>query len=114
AGVIAILTTLGTMNAYIAGTAKLGAALARDQALPGALATGAQAGGVPRRSLSIVAAISATVFVFAALTHSHVQPLVLSTTACLGAVYALGSAAGARLLRHSTRGGTAAALASLD
>ncbi|WP_073760504.1 APC family permease [Streptomyces sp. CB02923] len=113
AGVIAVLTTLGTMNAYIAGTAKLGAALARDGALPRALGRGAEAGGLPRRSLSVVAAISGAVFIAAAIAQSDVQPLVLSTTACLGAVYALGSAAGARLLRHSTRWGTAAATVSL-
>ncbi|MEW1653785.1 amino acid permease [Streptomyces sp. NPDC093707] len=113
ASVIAILTTLGTMNAYIAGTAKLGAALARDGALPGALGSGAEAGGVPRRSLSVVGAISGTVFLVAAATKSEVQPLVLSTTACLGAVYAIGSAAGARLLRHGTRWGMAAAMTSL-
>ncbi|MFF9482215.1 APC family permease [Streptomyces sp. NPDC014733] len=113
AGVIAILTTLGTMNAYIAGTAKLGAALARDGALPRALGTGAEPGGVPRRSLAVVAAIATTVFTAATLTRAPVQPLVLSTTACLGAVYAVGSAAGARILRTRTRRGTAAALVSL-
>ncbi|MEU3713675.1 APC family permease [Streptomyces catenulae] len=113
AGVIAILTTLGTMNAYIAGTAKLGAALARDGALPRALGTGAEPGGVPRRSLAVVAAIAAAVFLAATLTGTPVQPLVLSTTACLGAVYALGSAAGARILRPYTRWGTAAAVVSL-
>ncbi|GAA3161795.1 MULTISPECIES: APC family permease [Streptomyces] len=113
AGVIAVLTTLGTMNAYIAGTAKLGAALARDGALPPALGSGAEPGGVPRRSLTVVAAIAATVFTAATITHTPVQPLVLSTTACLGAVYAVGSAAGARLLRPHTPWGTAAALTSL-
>ncbi|MFB7630285.1 APC family permease [Streptomyces sp. NPDC056149] len=113
ASVIAILTTLGTMNAYIASTAKLGAALSRDGALPRGLGSGAEAGGVPRRSLAIVGVISGTVFVYAALTKSDVQPLVLCTTACLGAVYALGSAAGAKLLRDSTRWGTSAAIASL-
>lgn len=109
ASVVAVLITLGTINAYVASTAKLGAALARDGALPRRLASGAQAGGVPRASLLIVAVICCGVFVAAAVTRMDVQPLVLSTTACLGAVYAIGSAAGVRLLRRTSRAGVVAA-----
>jgi amino acid efflux transporter len=113
AGVAALLITLGTMNAYVASTAKLGAALARDGALPARLACGAQAGGVPRRSLLVVAVISGSAFAVAAATRMNVQPLVLSTTACLGAVYAIGCAAGARLLWRTTKLGGVAAVSAL-
>ncbi|GAA1894413.1 APC family permease [Streptantibioticus ferralitis] len=109
ASVVAVLITLGTINAYVASTAKLGAALARDGALPRRLASGAQPGGVPRGSLLTVAAISSGVFIAAAVTRMDLQPLVLSTTACLGAVYAIGSAAGVRLLRRTSRAGVVAA-----
>jgi amino acid efflux transporter len=113
ASVAALLITLGTINAYVASTAKLGAALARDGALPAHLARGAQAGGVPRRSLLVVAVVSGSVFVIAAATRMNVQPLVLSTTACLGAVYAVGCAAGAQLLRRTTKLGAVAAVSAL-
>ncbi|WP_269858312.1 APC family permease [Streptomyces sp. RPT161] len=113
AGVVALLITLGTINAYVASTAKLGAALARDGALPHRLASGAQAGGVPRRSLLVVAAISGSVFTVATVTRMDVKLLVLSTTACLSAVYAIGSAAGARLLWRTSRPGAVAALFAL-
>ena len=52
AAVVAPLLTFGTMNAYLAGASKLGAALGRDRALPGWLAHGLVAGEVPRRSLA--------------------------------------------------------------
>ena len=113
ASVVAVLTTLGTMNAYIASTAKLGAALARDGSLPGRLGKGVEAGGVPRRSLAVVATVSGGVFVVTAVTRLSVEPLVLSTTACFASVYAVGAAAGIRLLRHKSRSGLVSAVAAL-
>ncbi len=113
ASVVALLITLGTINAYVASTAKLGAALARDGALPSCLAAGAEAGGVPRRSLLLVAVVSGGVFTAAAMTRTDVKLLVLSTTACLSAVYAIGSAAGAKLLWGTSRAGAVAALLAL-
>jgi amino acid efflux transporter len=59
AAAAAILLTLGAMNAYYAGAAKLGAALGRDGALPGWLARGSSAGEVPRRSLAVVSTLGA-------------------------------------------------------
>ena len=56
AAAAALLLTFGTMNAYYAGAAKLGAALGRDGALPAWLAAGASAGEVPRRSLAVIRA----------------------------------------------------------
>ena len=56
--VAALLLTFGTINAYFAGAAKLGAALGRDGALPAWLAHGNQAGDVPRRSLALIADVS--------------------------------------------------------
>jgi amino acid efflux transporter len=97
AAAAALLLTLGTMNAYFAGAAKLGAALGRDGALPGWLAEGSRAGDVPRRSLAVVAGL-------ATLVSAGVgpKPLVLLTTGSFVTVYALGTAAALRLLpRHS-------------
>ena len=53
AAVAAVLLTLGVMNTYHAGAAKLGAALGRDAALPAWFAKGSQAGEIPRRSLAL-------------------------------------------------------------
>ena len=53
--VVAVLLSVGAINAYFAGGARLGAALARDGSLPVWLAQGSTAGEVPRRSLALVA-----------------------------------------------------------
>ena len=52
--VVAVLLTVGAVNAYFAGGARLGAALGRDGALPAWFARGSTAGEVPRRSLGFV------------------------------------------------------------
>jgi amino acid efflux transporter len=108
AAVVAVLLTLGTMNAYFAGAAKLGAALGRDGALPAWLARGSVAGEVPRRSLGLLSALAFVALAVVAATHVSVRPLVLLTTALLVAVYAVGVAAAVRLLPLRTRAGTAA------
>jgi amino acid efflux transporter len=102
AAVAALLLTLGTMNAYFAGAAKLGAALGRDGALPPWLAQGSRAGDVPRRSLFVIAALATFALVVVVLAGVGPKPLVLLTTGSFVTVYALGTAAALRLLpRHS-------------
>lgn len=98
AALAAILLTLGTMNAYYAGAAKLGAALGRDGALPGWLARGSSAGEVPRRSLAVVSTMGASALLISAAVDIGARPLVLLTTGCFVAVYAVGTAAALRLL----------------
>ncbi|HEY3597296.1 MAG TPA: amino acid permease [Paraburkholderia sp.] len=98
AAVAALLLTLGTMNAYFAGAAKLGAALGRDGALPGWLAEGSRAGDVPRRSLMVVAALAALALCAVVMAGLGPRPLVLLTTGSFVTVYALGTAAAIRLL----------------
>lgn len=104
----ALLLTLGTMNAYYAGTAKLGAALGRDGALPAWLARGSTAGDVPRRSLALVSGLSALALAATAVTGVGPKPLVLLTTGSFAAVYALGTAAALRLLPPRSRARLAA------
>jgi amino acid efflux transporter len=111
AAVAAVVLTLGVMNAYCAGAAKLGAALARDGALPGWFARGSRAGEVPRRSLTLVAGLSALGVAVTAAFHLGTEPLVLLTTGSFVAVYALGTAAAVRLLPRRTWGRRAALLA---
>jgi amino acid efflux transporter len=98
AAAAALLLTFGAMNAYYAGAAKLGAALGRDGALPAWLTRGSVAGEVPRRSLSVVSTLSFLALFAVVATRLGAQPLVLLTTGCFVAVYAMGVAAAIRLL----------------
>jgi amino acid efflux transporter len=103
----AVLLTLGTMNAYYAGVAKLGAALGRDGALPGWLARGSTVGEVPRRSLMFVSALTIPGLVATAAFHVQTQTLVSLTAGLIVTVYAIGVTAAFRLLPRG-KGRTAA------
>ena len=111
AAVAALLLTAGTMNAYFAGAAKLGAALGRDGALPAWLAHGSEAGGIPRRSLLLLVALTFIVLIATAVAHVRVEALVLMTTGAFVIVYILGTAAALRLLQPGTWGRRAALFA---
>jgi amino acid efflux transporter len=111
AATAALLLTAGTMNAYFAGAAKLGAALGRDEALPAWFAHGSEAGGIPRRSLLSLAALTLIVLIATAVAHLRVEALVLMTTGAFVVVYILGTAAALRLLEPGTWGRRAALLA---
>jgi amino acid efflux transporter len=111
AAVLAVLLTLGTMNAYFAGSAKLGAALARDGALPGWFVRGSVAGQVPRRSLLVQVCGAFVVLAVVVATDSGVKPLVLLTTGLFVAVYAVGVAAAVRLLPRGSLARVAALVA---
>ncbi|MFF5228525.1 APC family permease [Dactylosporangium sp. NPDC000521] len=98
----AVLLTLGTMNAYYAGAAKLGAALGRDRALPAWFGRGSGTGEVPRRSLAVVAALGGASLLLVAATGTGTRPLVLLTSGAFVLVYVLGTAAALRLLPRRT------------
>jgi amino acid efflux transporter len=108
AAVAALLLTFGTMNAYYAGAAKLGAALGRDGALPGWLARGSRAGEVPRRSLAVNAGLSFLALGVVVAAGVGAKPLVLLTTGAFVTVYAIGVAAALRLLPRGSAGRVAA------
>jgi amino acid efflux transporter len=94
--------SLGAMNAYFAGGARLGAALGRDGALPVWFARGSSAGTVPRRSLAVVTGCSLGVLLVLAVTGQPVESTVLLTTGAFTLVYVVGTAAAVRLLPRST------------
>lgn len=112
AAAAALPLTLGVLNAYYAGAAKLGAALARDGALPGALARGSVAGEVPRRSLSLLSGLALAAVLLVVAFDVGVEPLVFLTTGLFVVVYAVGVAAAVRLLprRSAARGAAKVAL----
>jgi amino acid efflux transporter len=101
--VVAVLLTVGAMNAYYAGGSRLGAALARDGALPAYLAKGSGAGEVPRRSLGLIAGQSVLWLVATEVLHLGLTPLMLLATGCFTLVYVLGTGAAVRLLPRGTR-----------
>jgi amino acid efflux transporter len=98
--VVAVLLTLGAMNAYFAGGSRLAAALAREGALPGWLAPGSGAGEVPRRGVVVIAAAATLSLLVTATLGLGLAPLMLLATGCFTLVYALGTASALRLLRR--------------
>ncbi len=98
----AILLTLGAMNAYFAGSSRLGASLAREGALPAGLAAGSGPGEVPRRSLTLVTVLSFGALLVTALLDLGMEALMLLATGCFTLVYVLGTASALRLLPRGT------------
>jgi amino acid efflux transporter len=84
------------MHTYIAGGARLGTALARDGALPAALARG-------RRSLALLAIATAALTAVVLPTDLGLDPLMRVTAACLAAVTLIGTASATRLLTGRAR-----------
>ncbi|GAA2651637.1 APC family permease [Paractinoplanes durhamensis] len=98
--VVAVLLTVGAVNAYLAGTSRLGAALARDGALP------ARIFGTQRKSLTFVLVASLVSVTLPVGLHT----MMLLVTGCFTLVYVLGTASALRLLpRGASRRGAAVA-----
>lgn len=108
--VVALLLTVGAINAYMAGGAKLGAALGRDGALPTWFARGSSAGEVPRRSLAVVIGLALLSVGVTVVVDLDLHASVLLTTGSFTLVYLLGTAAALRLLPRGTWAHTAAAI----
>ena len=109
--VLALALTMGTMNVYYGGAAKLSAALAEERALPGWLAGGR--GEVPHRPLALLA-ISGVVLLAALDAGAFgVEALVRATSACFVAVYVLALGSAVRILDGPARGCAAVALAGV-
>ncbi|QXJ22916.1 amino acid permease [Actinomadura graeca] len=97
-GGAALVLSFVAMNTYVAGGARLGAALARDGALPAVLARGSAPGQVPRRSLAVLAVPTAALSLAVLPTGVGLGPLMRVTAACLAAVTVIGMASATRLL----------------
>lgn len=104
AALAALLLTFGVVNTYLASSANLGAALARDGALPAPLSRGGAAGEVPRRSLAVVAGLALLLLVAVLSAGVGPKPLVLMTTGMFVTVYAVGVASALRLLPRRSVG----------
>lgn len=95
---VAGLLALGAITSYLAGASRLGAALARDGALPSWLAKANRPGEVPRRSLGLLALLSLCVSIWAISTRAELGAIMLAASACFIAVTVAGLIAGIRLL----------------
>jgi amino acid efflux transporter len=107
--VLAAALTMGTMNVYLGGAAKLAASLAADDVLPAWLAGG---GGrsVPRRPLIAIAVIAGAVLLGLLAGVSTTTDLVRATSALFITVYLLAIVSAIRVLGGHAR---LAAIASL-
>ncbi|SDD02117.1 APC family permease [Glycomyces harbinensis] len=99
----AAVLCLGAVNTFIAGASRLGAALARDGAMPAPLAKGHQPGRTPHRSLALLATLTAIVLTAAVTWQLDLDQLMRATSASLAAVTTLACAAAVRLLHGRAR-----------
>ena len=103
---LAVLLTMGTMNAYVAAAVRLAGALAGEGSAPAAL-------GRPSRALGLFAAIGAVLRVPLAADGLSVAGLVRACSASFVAVYVTATAAGVRLLGGAARASAAVAFAAV-
>jgi amino acid efflux transporter len=108
--VLAVALTMGTMNVYLGGAAKLAASLAEEGSLPGWLAQGAPR-SVPRRPLALIAVLGVTILVALVAGFSGTSDLIRATSACFVAVYVLALGSAVRILDGGGRVAAAIALA---
>jgi amino acid efflux transporter len=103
---LAVLLTMGAMNAYVAAAVKLAGALAEEGSAPKALAD-------PRRALATIAAAGAVLLVPLGADLLSVDGLVRACSASFVAVYVIATAAGIRLLDGAARGAAAVAFVAV-
>jgi amino acid efflux transporter len=109
---LAVALTMGTMNVYVASSARLAANLAQQHALPAWLGQG-QDRDVPLRPLATLAVTSAILLAALAVGVTGTTELVRATSACFVAVYLLVLASTVLVLRGRPRAVAATALAAM-
>jgi amino acid efflux transporter len=100
--VLAVALTMGTMNVYLSGSAKLMASLAADGDLPRWLA-GDSERSVPRRPLALYTVTTVLLLGLLVAGFSNTGDLVRATSACFIAVYLLAVLSAARILTGRLR-----------
>lgn len=108
--VLAVCLTMGTMNVYMGGAAKLAAALAASGSLPGWLA-GDAARSIPRRPLAVLGVCGAALLGALVAGVGSPEVLVRATSACFVAVYLAATASAVRILEGRARAAAAVSLA---
>ncbi len=110
--VLAVALTMGTMNVYLGGSAKLMASLAADGDLPRWLA-GDSERSVPRRPLALYTVTTVILLGLLVAGFSNTGDLVRATSACFIAVYLLAVLSAARILTGRLRAVALFALATV-
>ncbi|HSP74532.1 MAG TPA: amino acid permease [Gaiellaceae bacterium] len=100
--VLAVALTMGTMNVYLGGAAKLAAAQAERGALPSWLAGDAHR-SIPRRPLAVIALIGMLLLGALVAGLGSADGLVRATSACFIAVYVAATASATRILAGAAR-----------
>jgi amino acid efflux transporter len=104
--VLAVLLTMGSMNAYVAGATKLAGALAAEGTAPAAFAR-------PQRTVALFALLGAVLLAPLAAGLLDVDALIRACSASFVAVYVISTAAGARILDGGARRAAAMAFAAV-
>lgn len=99
--VVAVLLTIGAINAYFAGGSRLGASLAREGGLPRALA--APASEIPRRSLLAICAVALGTLAVTWVAGASTDAALLMASGTFSLLYVVGAAAALRLLPRGGR-----------
>lgn len=97
AALIAVIISLGTTNAFIAGVSRLGYSLGRDGWLPHPVAR-VSATGVPRGGIALVASIAYAGIAIAWARGRGTETLIVVPSTLVVTVYLLAAAAGVKLL----------------
>jgi amino acid efflux transporter len=100
----AVLLTVGTTNAYVAGATRLAGSLVQEGSMPRWMAR-------PYAPLAVIAAAGAAILGLLAAGLVEVDPIVRAISACFVAVYVAATAAGVRLLDGRLRCAAALSLA---
>src|SRR2546425_11778341 len=97
---LAVFVTFGTVNAYVAGMARVYYAAARDGVFPKMLAAVDRRTGVPHHSLVfLIVLVLLSLFVFYILAVDFVTAFLMASGAAI-LTYVIGSIAGIRLLKE--------------
>ncbi|MEI7056772.1 amino acid permease [Nocardioides sp. CCNWLW239] len=99
--VVAVLLTIGAINAYFAGGSRLGASLAREGGLPRFLA--APASAIPRRSLLTICAVALGTLAVTWVVGASTDAALLMASGTFALLYVVGAAAALRLLPRGGR-----------
>jgi amino acid efflux transporter len=110
--VLAVALTMGTMNVYLGGAAKLTAALAAEGVLPRGLAHDVHR-SVPRRPLALFATVDAVLLAGLVAGIGTTDELVRATSALFIAVYVLATLSAIRILSGWIRLSAMVALAAV-
>ena len=97
--ILALVIIFGTVNAYMAGMSRVVLAVARDGALPAALARVSPRSGSPQRALTLLTGLSFAMLIVYYVFDVNLQTALLVPSGAAVLVYVIGCASGTKLLK---------------